>query len=32
MAMAKMQEDTSFRPGQIAVSRTVSVLFEIAGA
>lgn len=31
MAMAKMQEDTSFRPGQIAVSRTVSVLFEIAG-
>ena len=32
MAQAKMAEDTSFRPGQISVSRTVQVLFEIAGA
>jgi len=32
MAMARMAaEDSSFRPGQIAVSRTVSVLFEIGG-
>ena len=30
MAQAKMAEDTSFRPGEIAVSRTVQVLFEIA--
>jgi uncharacterized protein YggE len=30
MMMAKMAEDTSFRPGQISVSRTVQVLFEIA--
>jgi uncharacterized protein YggE len=30
LMMAKAEADTSFRPGQIAVARTVNVLFEIA--
>jgi uncharacterized protein YggE len=32
MVMKAQAEDTSFRPGQISVSRTVQILFDIAGA